>query len=86
MAPELFDGESRPSKATDIYALGVVISEVCHIAFSGEPVSMDYFHRSSSINDPPAVVSASSYLCWLESVPHDHRAGTSLVSLRMSGC
>jgi serine/threonine protein kinase len=38
MAPELFDGESRPSEATDIYALGIVIYEVCHIAFSSEPV------------------------------------------------
>lgn len=29
MAPELFDGESRPSPESDIYALGMVIYEVC---------------------------------------------------------
>ena len=29
MAPELFDGESRPSRESDIYALGMVIYEVC---------------------------------------------------------
>ena len=28
MAPELFDGESRPSRESDIYALGMVIYEV----------------------------------------------------------
>jgi len=28
MAPELFDGESSPSKESDIYALGMVIYEV----------------------------------------------------------
>ena len=37
MAPELFDGESRPSKESDIYALGMVIFEVCHLVFPGEP-------------------------------------------------
>jgi len=35
MAPELFDGKSRPSKESDIYALGMVIYEVCHIAAPG---------------------------------------------------
>ena len=29
MAPELFDGESRPSRESDIYSLGMVIYEVC---------------------------------------------------------
>ena len=32
MAPELFDGKSRPSKESDIYTLGMVIYEVCYIA------------------------------------------------------
>ena len=30
LAPELFDGELRPSRESDIYALGMVIYEVCH--------------------------------------------------------
>jgi len=34
MAPELFDGESLPSRESDVYALGMVIYEVCHIVFS----------------------------------------------------
>ena len=28
MAPELFDDDSRPSKASDVYALGMVVYEV----------------------------------------------------------
>ena len=50
MAPELFDGESRPSKATDIYALGIVIYEVRRIAFFGEIVLKDRSRRSSHTN------------------------------------
>jgi serine/threonine protein kinase len=83
MAPELFDGKSRPSTMTDIYALGLVIYEVCHVALSDESVPKDYSHRSSHINDHSVTI--SSYLRWLGSAPRDHRAGISLASRRMSG-
>ena len=83
MAPELFDGKSRPSAATDIYALGLVIYEVCHVALSGEAVPKNYSHRSSHINDHSVTI--SSYLRWLGNVPRDRRAGISLASQRMSG-
>ena len=58
MAPELFVSESRPSKATDIYALGIVIYEVCHATFSGESVLKNYSRRFSPINDHSPVVPA----------------------------
>ena len=35
MAPELLDGESRPSKESDIYAFGMVIYEVRRIVSPG---------------------------------------------------
>jgi serine/threonine protein kinase len=84
MAPELFDGKSSPSKATDIYALGMVIYEVCHTASSGEPILRDYSRRFSPISNHSPVVPA--YLRWLESVPRDHKTGRSLAFLRASGC
>ena len=37
MAPELFDGVSRPSKESDVYALGMVIYEVSWLYSSGRP-------------------------------------------------
>jgi serine/threonine protein kinase len=58
MAPELFVSESRPSKATDIYAFGIVIYEVRHATFSGEPVLKNYSRGFSPINDHSPVVPA----------------------------
>lgn len=49
MAPELFDGKSRPSRESDIYALGMVIYEVCQripqkICLKG-PLSQVFAHE-----------------------------------------
>ena len=36
MAPELFSESSRPSKESDVYALGMVAYEVCYVLFPGD--------------------------------------------------
>ena len=41
-APELFSENSRPSKASDIYAFGMIVYEVCCIALSSSSLLMDY--------------------------------------------
>ena len=51
MAPELFDGESRPSRESDIYALGMVTYEVCRLEFPGESALMGRSHRFSHTTD-----------------------------------
>ena len=61
MAPELFDGKSRPSRESDIYALGMVIYEVCHMEFPGGSVLMDHSRRSSHTN--PHSPTFSAMLC-----------------------
>jgi serine/threonine protein kinase len=86
MAPELFDGESRPSKATDIYALGIVTYEVCRIELVGEPVLKGCFRRSSHTGDHSLAFFVSSSLGWLEGGPRDHQTGAFLVSRMMCGC
>ena len=36
MAPELFSEDSRPSKESDVYSLGMVVYEVRHVSFPGD--------------------------------------------------
>ena len=51
MAPELFDGKSRPSKESDVYAFGMVIYEVRHTPFPGEVVLIDHSRRFLHTNN-----------------------------------
>jgi len=50
MAPELLDWTSPPSSESDIYALGMVIYEVCHPGSNGGLALMDLSDRSSHTN------------------------------------
>ena len=88
MAPELFDGKSRPSKESDIYALGMVIYEVRTLYATAEPVLIDPFRRFSRIKGHSLPFSTTLYLDWssLESDPRDRRTMTFSVCRRMSGC
>jgi len=88
MAPELFDGESSPSRESDIYALGMVIYEV-RIAFSGESVlkPKDCTCRFSHTNDHSPVFTLILYPCWSSKTndPRGHRTERFLGSRKMSG-
>ena len=63
MAPELFDGVSRPSKESDVYALGMVIYEVRRIAFPGDSVLIYHPRRSSHANNRSSASSRIPHLC-----------------------
>ena len=46
MAPELFSEKPRPSKQSDVYALGMVAYEVCCTLLPGDLPLMNYPRRS----------------------------------------
>ena len=87
MAPELFNEDSRPSKESDIYALGMVIYEVCHIGLPGKPVLIAYSCSFSRTSTHFPVF--SNFLCpyWssLGSGPLDQQTGTFSACQRRSG-
>ena len=65
MAPELFNDDPHPSKASDVYALGMVIYEVDYIAFFGESVLKDY---SAGFRARTTVLSYLLSSCTLDSL------------------
>ena len=73
MAPELFDGKSRLSKESDIYALGMVIYEVCRAAFPHKSVLMDHPRRLLHTNNHSPVSAPAPHPRWSsqEGVPRD---------------
>ena len=88
MAPELFDGKSRPSKESDIYALGMVIYEVCRIALPDESALMDHPRRSLQTSHHSPTFLSTPYLreFSLESDLHDQQTGVFWGCQRASGC
>ena len=87
MAPELFDGRSRPSRESDVYAFGMVIYEVCCIVFSSESVLMDHSHRFSPRSDHSLMFSTTLHPGWPlpECDPRDQRTLTFSACRTMSG-
>ena len=87
MAPELFNDGSHPSKASDIYALGMVTYEVglhcilCRINLK------ELLCRFSHKNGRSPAFPLSLYLGWssLANDPRGHRTGRFLVSREMFG-
>ena len=88
MAPELFDRRSPPSKESDIYALGMVIYEVCCIAFPSGSILTNHFHRSSHKSAHSLTYPTTPHLGWSspESDPRDQRTGRFSACRRISGC
>ena len=87
MAPELFNDGSHPSKASDIYALGMVTYEVGLHCILCRINPKELFCRFSHKNGRSPAFPLSLYLGWssLANDPRGHRTGRFLASRKMSG-